>query len=946
MHALVGKGLGDDLTMRDSLVEGFVEFFRSIHGYEPYPWQRRLSEKVLEDGKWPDAIDIPTGCGKTSCIDIAVYALAMNPHCNPRRIVYVVNRRVIVDEANKRAERIKDKLDEAKDGILLKVKKKLLDLSDGSTTLDSTVLRGGTHIDRDWNSNPSQPMIISSTVDQAGSRLLFRGYGVSRKFSHIDAGLLGNDCLWILDETHISRPFTDTLRQISRLRRKPWLNKDLQRPWGVVEMTATPATDSGIRHGLSDEDLENDHIKKKLDAPKPCTLVESTAEDSNDHERLADDLEKKAAELINTQSIRSVAVICNRVKTAIEAYDKLKNRAHCDVHLMIGRMRPIDRDVLYDQLKHLKTGSAEKKGDETPKTIVVTTQCLEVGADLDFDGMVTEAASLDALRQRFGRMNRAGENPHSQGVIIIPKCERQSKHEDPIYLDRIAKTWKFLKDHTKTEKGAKRKNIIDFGYHRFRQIEPEREELREMILAGDRGSDILPAHMDLLSQTSTMLSLDPPVDPFLHGLGRGVPTVSVVWRYGWEKKWAGLINAMPPRSTECVQVPIWEIKRHLATFGRSGKHDVSHGDTEWERVNTQYTEQYGVHGNDSGIRACVWRGKSSKDPYTEVKDVKDIRPNDVIILPADTIDEAGFLAHIPCTETPRDRDVAEQAAYHSTRRVTIRIGSVFSGTVDKQAEDVAIAKQEGHPMSEQKKLEYSLLESINDRIQSIMEVDDLELDSVEYRVELVQWENDWVLIVKVWEKSPTRGGEKELLDEHCQDVSKRVGNHARRLGLPEDVVEVLEHAGINHDVGKAYTKFQNMLYRSEIHRPELRAKDVDGKKINPFKYYRKGFRHELVSSRMAESRELYKKDSDDEDLFLHLIESHHGHCRPFVPTWTAHNDEKVVHRNMTAHVDTKLEQVGSGASARFWRCVRRYGWWGLAWLEALFVLSDWESSRA
>jgi CRISPR-associated endonuclease/helicase Cas3 len=92
----------------------FVSFFRALWKYDPFPWQQRLAQMVC-GGNWPSPIALPTSAGKTAAIDVAIFALACQAPNAPRRIFFVVDRRVVVDEAAERAQKIADMLRAARD---------------------------------------------------------------------------------------------------------------------------------------------------------------------------------------------------------------------------------------------------------------------------------------------------------------------------------------------------------------------------------------------------------------------------------------------------------------------------------------------------------------------------------------------------------------------------------------------------------------------------------------------------------------------------------------------------------------------------------------------------------------------------------------------------------------------------------------------------------------
>jgi CRISPR-associated endonuclease/helicase Cas3 len=56
-------------------LEHFAHFFKALYGYRPFQWLQRLAAQVCTDN-WPKYITVPTSSGKTSVIDIAIFALA------------------------------------------------------------------------------------------------------------------------------------------------------------------------------------------------------------------------------------------------------------------------------------------------------------------------------------------------------------------------------------------------------------------------------------------------------------------------------------------------------------------------------------------------------------------------------------------------------------------------------------------------------------------------------------------------------------------------------------------------------------------------------------------------------------------------------------------------------------------------------------------------------
>ncbi len=127
---------------------------------------------------------------------------------------------MVVDDVSTRAKAIARALDDSTRPVSAAVAERLRRLG-GEVPLRVATLRGGMYLDHGWARDPAQPLVCVSTVDQVGSRLLFRGYGLLGDATNqlpIHAGMVANDALIVLDEVHLAGAFARTLEAIARYR--------------------------------------------------------------------------------------------------------------------------------------------------------------------------------------------------------------------------------------------------------------------------------------------------------------------------------------------------------------------------------------------------------------------------------------------------------------------------------------------------------------------------------------------------------------------------------------------------------------------------------------------------------------------------------------------------------------------------------------------------------
>lgn len=848
----------------------FYRIFEALTGHCPLRWQQRLYDSFVR-GIVPPTCAIPTGLGKTSVIPIWLIALATKPNCLPRRLVYVVNRRTVVDQATREAEKLRTRL--LKNPTLLRFEPPAI-----------STLRGQFADNREWSIDPSRPAVVVGTVDMVGSRLLFSGYGLGFKSRPLHAGFLGQDALIIHDEAHLEPAFQELIETIKA-------EQDRSREFAnfhVMEMTATTRNHEASEavFGLLDEDIEDPIVKKRVTATKRLTLAPAA-----DDKRVAQCIVSLA--LKHKDSGTAVLVFARTIDDVNTIYtglaDTEKGVGPDHVERLTGTMRGLERDRMADPRQpnasrvfasFLTPPKPDASEDELWKTqpmsnetvYLVCTSAGEVGIDISAGHMVCDLSTLESMAQRFGRVNRYGDRDDTRIDVVYP-----DKFGDKLAPQRQA-TLQLLRE---LNGDASPRALTELR---------QRTDLPCIIKDAFAPKPVIPPATDILFDAWALTSIRarmpgrPPVEPYLHGIAEWQPPeTQVAWREEVEVITGELLDKYSLADLADL-LDAYPLKPHELL------RDCS------DRILKQLSLLAQRHA-DKPVWVIDGQGAIEVTSLKQLAEQKDRINGCTVLLPPSA---GGLSKKDGMLEGNSDwaNDVADIPSPSAVERVRI-----WSDDIEYKRKTTGMR-----------------------RVQRI-KFDDQECDD---QVKRPTW--DW------FERLPLEGGRAAknavTWDTHTGDVIRCAEQIVNGLSLPAKIADAVILAAKLHDCGKCRERFQTALGNRNYPQLLLAKSGRHGGKLD--KLFR--HRHEFVSTLDArDDAAVMSLDDETRDLVLHLIAAHHGRARPHFGPNEAFDPDRP---------QSDADSMAIETIQRFARLQRRYGRWGLAYIESLLRAADWAASAA
>jgi CRISPR-associated endonuclease/helicase Cas3 len=835
-----------------------------------------------------------------------------------------VDRRAVVDQATAEAEKLRDGLEN------LPLLKAALNL--GKYRLPISTLRGKFTDNREWQENPAASAIIVGTVDMIGSRLLFSGYGVSRKMRPYHAGLLGVDTLVVLDEAHLVPPFEKLLEAIEKdvgdFGPRTEACRGLIPSFKLLSLSATGRERQGDTFRLDEEDLKDDFVKQRLDAAKRIKLGPALTE-SDLPAKMANQAWERGA------GGHPVIVFCNSRKTAQKVYDQLQEKLKKNfkedftkpdfvigdvLELIVGARRVHEREKLSQCAafkRFLGKRSAESNETLLP-AFLVCTSAGEVGIDIDADHMVCDLVPWERMVQRLGRVNRSGTFLEGSLVDIFPALSNKDK-EAEIEIDTAnIETWSRPFESPLWESnGEGRKDGRPGKLRKLASI----ADFKSLSDAATTPPPLRPALTRSLVDAWSMTSLEthtgrPDVAPWLRGwIEEEEPQTVLVWRkylpVRWEdalasgKEIADFFEAAPPHMSEQLETETWRV-------------------VEWlmERAGHITQELSG--------------SKTISDDRDGPSDLPPLTRESIVVLVLGTDDKFMKYRLSDLIKTDHDKKRPDRLSNEfasATLILDARLAGLGQGVLKKDFDTPPLTADGDDDWSKAVGLRLEQRTSLEPT------------DDPDWRFEdafaIMQTNEgeatEWLVVERLKAASYSENGRAisnpQLLFHHQSCAAEKARMIATALSLPEDFARALEIAARLHDEGKKALRWQRAF---NAFRDAKRLGGPLAKTRGPINQaLLDGYRHEFGSLRYVEKDAEFEKLSTDlQHLVLHIVAAHHGGARPVIET-----------KSCDDAPPSGLEARARDVALRFARLQKIWGPWGLAWWETLLRAADQLASR-
>lgn len=827
--------------------------FEGLTGHKPFPWQRALYDKWFMRDLIPHSASLPTGLGKTSIIAIWLIALANGARL-PRRLVYVVNRRTVVDQTTEEVERYK------------------LKTVAGIPDFAISTLRGQFADNREWSADPSRPAVICGTVDMIGSRLLFSGYGVGMKAKPLHAGFLGQDALLVHDEAHLEPAFQKLIETIrDEQAREP------ETPWPkfrVMELTATSRakeSTSQTSFSLTESDLQDPTVWQRMHAVKTLHLNALT-----DPKKPQTDLIKKALQF--KDSGKAVLIYAYSVETVLDVFTAL-DKAKVPVKSLTGTMRGKERDDLMTD-KTFARFLPDPPADATPNTVyLVCTSAGEVGVNISADHLICDLSTYESMAQRLGRVNRFGRFDPCEVHVYYPETWNE-KHALTAPRQKTLELFKPFDGKSLSPKALS-------------EIPTEQRAAAFAPLP-----TILPA-TDILFDAWTLTTITgklpgrQPVEPYLHGITDWQPPEThIAWREEVGLITGDMLDDIP--ANELLEA--YPLKPHELL-----KEQSSH-------AFKQFTEM----------------AKRLKDQ----------------VVPAWIVDDDGHVEIVTVSDLA-DKEQTERFEYKTVLLPPTAGGlekGMFNGAIaapENESLDVAdewFIKDESGNLIRQRKRLFNNDPDDDPDVKSMHTVYSLAIPGADDDAEEHIWH--WFVLRNEGDKSAK---DPVAWDVHVGDVVTQATAIVESLPFDAKLKKAIVTAAKFHDHGKLRKQFQTVL--GNFRWPDVRwAKSGKrGGRIAETYRHEFGSLVDLLNPDKEFFAELSQLEPEYQELVLHLIAAHHGRARPHFPADEAFDPDG--HTELVARIARETPR-------RFALLQRKYGRWGLAYLESLLRAADWAASES